>query len=337
MIGVADDVLSKLYLRLFRERSALIIFYFHGILKKKASSNLDVIHPESHGGLTVEYFRQFVEYFLGCDYIFVSPDQIPGGLCDDKNYIMLTFDDGYYNNRFVLPVLNEYNIPAVFFISANHVKYNKSFWWDALYRGRIKEGAAIKKITEEIEQLKIKKNGEIETYLTREFGEKWSEPKSDIDRPFNLSELKDFSQERHVFLGNHTNDHALLTNYTSDEIMSQIIGAQDTIFKATGIMPSIISYPSGKYSEKIIRESKNAGLRIGLTIDAKKNYLPIEDNGTSLMMLGRFSMLGKIDVLKRQCRVARSDISFHNITNEILRSNSSHMWVKPVDRDVGRK
>jgi peptidoglycan/xylan/chitin deacetylase (PgdA/CDA1 family) len=326
-ISTADDVLSKFYLNHFKEKNALIIFYFHGILDGKVSSDLESMHPQSHGGLSVEYF-------LGSDYVYVSPDQIPDDLSEDKNYIMLTFDDGYYNNHHVLPVLNEYNIPAVFFISANHVRCNKSFWWDALYRGRIREGASIKKITEEINKLKNMKNDKIESYLSREFGKKWSEPMSDIDRPFTLSELKDFSQERHVFLGNHTNDHALLTNYTSDEVMSQIINAQDTIFKATGIMPSIISYPSGMYSEKVIRAAKNAGLRLGLTIDAKKNYLPINNESSCLMMLGRFSTMGKIGELERQCRVVRSDVSFHNIADGILKPNFGNRRFKPADRNV---
>ena len=41
---------------------------------------------------------------------------------------MLTFDDGYYNNHLALPVLEEFDVPALFFISTNHVKQQKCFW-----------------------------------------------------------------------------------------------------------------------------------------------------------------------------------------------------------------
>ena len=89
--------------------------------------------------MTVEKFRQFIDYYVKHDYIFVSPDDIQNGLDPGKNSTFsLLLKDGYYNNNLALPILKEYNIPALFFISSNHIKQNKCFWWDVVYRQRNK-------------------------------------------------------------------------------------------------------------------------------------------------------------------------------------------------------
>lgn len=228
---VIDQIVSQFFLKLFSEKPALMTFIFHGLFRDEKEIGLNTVDPQQ--GVTIDHFRQFVEYFLNHDYLFVSPEDILGGLNNNSKYVLITFDDGYYNNIQSLTVLNKYKIPAVFFISANNVKFNKCFWWDVLYRERIRLGVLSKDIVREREWLTSKTNKEIEKYLMNLFGENAFEPRSDIDRPFTPSELKNFSKEEYVFLGNHTCDHAVLTNYSPCGINSQIIDAQNTIYDMT--------------------------------------------------------------------------------------------------------
>src|SRR5260370_33213581 len=79
-------------------------------------------------------FRAFLGHFCQQGYSFVSPGQILGGLQPSGKYILLTFDDGYCNNLRALPVMEEFNAPAVFFISCDHVREGKAFWWDVVFR-----------------------------------------------------------------------------------------------------------------------------------------------------------------------------------------------------------
>jgi peptidoglycan/xylan/chitin deacetylase (PgdA/CDA1 family) len=269
--------------------------------------------------MTTDKFCQFVEYYLKHDYTFISQDDILNGLVTEKKYIMITFDDGYYNNQYALPILKKYKIPATFFISTNHVKYNKCFWWDVLYRERIKLGVSVNDISLEREQLKTKTNEEIEKYLKDMFGEGSFTPIGNIDRSFTPSELKNFSKEEFVFLGNHTSDHAILTNYSSNEIKSQILNAHNTINEITGITPTIISYPNGNHSNEIIRISKEIGYKLGVTVDNKKNYFPIDLQTDDCMRLGRFYLSGSENIIK-QCEFFRSDIIVsHRISNLLRR------------------
>ena len=300
-----DLIVSKLYLRLFQEKNSLIIFNFHGLFRNEGEINLNLVDPQTW--ITIDQFRQFVEYFLNHNYIFVSPEDILEGLSNNRKYIMITFDDGYYNNKYALSILKKYQIPALFFPSTNHIIHNKCFWWDVLYRERKKMGTSEKDILHEQNQLKSKASNKTEHFLIDIFGEKAFKPISDIDRPFTTSELRDFTKEKYVFLGNHTSNHAILTNYSLNGIKSQILDAQNAIQDITGITPTAISYPNGNYSDEVIKISKDIGINLGITVDYRKNKLPINQQDNNSMRLGRFDISCSNNIIK-QCELFRSDI-----------------------------
>jgi peptidoglycan/xylan/chitin deacetylase (PgdA/CDA1 family) len=315
-IILPDFVASKIYLRFFHEKNSLIIVTFHVLFRSEKEIALDLV--DSRLGITVEKFRQFVEYFLNHDYTFISQNNILNGLDNNKKYIMITFDDGYFNNQYSLPILNEYQVPATFFISTNHVKNNRCFWWDVLYRERRKLGRSLKDITCEQNHLKLKRSEDIQKILINLLGKTGFRPISDIDRPFTPSELKDFSQEKYVFIGNHTSDHSILTNYSSNEIKLQLLNAQKTIYDITGITPILISYPDGNYSNEVIRISKEMGFKLGFTVYPKKNYLPIDIQTDGCMELNRFDLVDDIRLVN-QCELFRSDIITSGQIRNLLR------------------
>lgn len=50
-----------------------------------------------------------------------------------KNCVAVTFDDGYLDNYITAKILlEEYNIPATFFITDGNLRNRKPFWWDEL-------------------------------------------------------------------------------------------------------------------------------------------------------------------------------------------------------------
>ena len=281
-----DWLFSFFYRVCSADKSSLTIFLFHGIFEDEKEAGLNNVLPISW--VTKDYFRSFIEYYSGRGYSFVSPKDILDGLDNSKKYIMITFDDGYFNNSRVLPILREYRLPACFCFSTSNLKYNKSFWWDVLYRERIKNGTKIEYILREIAFLKLKKHEEIEEYLVNQFGENSLRPVGDADRPFTVDELAAFSREELVFLGNHAMDHAVLENYSSEEIKTQILGAQKDIQEITGTSPVLIAYPDGYYAKRIIKIAQDCGFRLGVTTRPWKNYLPL-GRGKKLLTLGRCS------------------------------------------------
>lgn len=316
IIDKLDELISHTYISLAKEKPALLTFLFHGLFNARKEIDLNIVHPQQE--VTTLVFRQFIEYYLQHKYIFISPQDILDGLSPDKNYILITFDDGYYSNHLALPILQEYKIPAIFFISANHIAENKCFWWDVIHRERFRRNTPAEKVNQEIKALKQKKNNEIEQYIVNMFGSKALDPIGDIDRPFTPSELDEFSKELFVILGNHTNNHAILTNYSSSEIRDEIVSAQESIVRFTGIAPSMISYPNGNYSETVLSVSKELGFKLGITVNQRKNYLPLDLQGNNALLLNRYVVWGNKNI-EQQCERFRSDIQFKDTLKTLIK------------------
>lgn len=315
-VRLVDNKISQLSINLLPEKKSLITILFHGIFKNEAEIGLNHVHPQQ--SMTVQKFEEFVRYFKLNNYCFVSPEDVFSGLDTNKNHLMITFDDGYYSNIHVLPILKKYKVPATFFISANHVKENKCFWWDVVFRERMKQGYDLKEIELEISSLKDCKNEVIEDYLLKNFGIKSMKPLGDIDRPFSPQELTDFANHEEVFLGNHTFNHEILTNLNRSEVRQEIENAQVLIEKMTGSLPSIIAYPNGNFNEDILEVCGDINaIKVGITTIHKKNPLPLNFYG-NVYSLGRFTLWGNKSIVN-QCKLIRSDIRLLGGLSRMLR------------------
>lgn len=302
----ANRLLAKSYSSFFGERSSLTTFLFHGLYANEREIEKGLVLPQQ--GLTVEHFRLFVEDYLSQGYEFVGPDDISRGLSGSGKYVLITFDDGYYNNVSALPVLKEYGIPAVFFISTDFVLENRSFWWDVLYREGTKRGMDFSGINHELGRIKAMTVADRKSLVSKTFGTSASFPLTDLDRPFSPSELRDFAKESGVYLGNHTGSHAILTFDTLEVVKEEFKRAQEAIQGITGDRPIAVSYPNGSYSYEVVEIAKSLGLTIGLTCDFRKAFLPLENPEQALMRLGRFSIWGDSSLgIAEQCGVLRSD------------------------------
>lgn len=301
-----DQVLAQKSLR-FSERNGVLAFLIHGLFKDQKEISLNHVNPQQ--AITIEMFKEFIEYYLKLGYKFISQMDILNGLDQNKKYVMITFDDGYFNNQLAVPILNQYKVPAVFFISTKYILQDKCFWWDVIYRERIKRGFSLTLINKEIQNQKIKKHDEIEKYIIENFGKKAFTPISDIDRPFKPNELQKFSNEKYVYLGNHTTNHAILTNYSFKEIKNEIIEAEEYLLSLTGVKTNFISYPNGNFSKLIIQATKACDIQLGVTVDQEKNYLPFTLGQNQVYTLKRFILDG-YRTIPEQCACYRSDVQF---------------------------
>jgi peptidoglycan/xylan/chitin deacetylase (PgdA/CDA1 family) len=297
-LQAADNFFAALASGKPPESGALMAVLFHSLYLDK--SQLGDPSLARNQNVTVEDFRRCVAAILESGYMVVSPAQVDAGLEPGGNYAMLTFDDGYFNNTLALDVLEQFGVPATFFISSDHVAENKAFWWDAYSREMARAGASERIRIAEINRIKVLASGEVERLLAQRFGKLALKPRSDLDRPFTPGELRDFARNRWVHVGNHTCHHAILTNCEPGEMEREIRACQEALSAMTGHAPLAVAYPNGDYSEAVIETALDAGLLIGFTTLPRRNLLPLQGDKEH-MTLGRFLFNGGEDAL-HQCR-----------------------------------
>ena len=292
-----DDVVVSVDPRSTSNHSMVNVL-FHSLYENSAQFGDDALAPNQN--VTIADFRGFVEEMLESGYTVVSPAQIAAGLEPQGKYLAITFDDGYFNNTLAIEVLEQFGVPAIFFVSTDHISQNKAFWWDAFSRELSRSGVSQSMQKAEIERLKGMTPESIDAFLRQRFGPSVFKPCGDIDRAFTVEELRQFALNPWVHLGNHTRDHAILTNCTPEEMVSQILACQDALEDMVGYRPTAIAYPNGNYSAMAIKAAVTAGLRLGFTVTPQRPQLPL--NNHSRMTLGRFLFHGGQDI-RRQCRL----------------------------------
>jgi peptidoglycan/xylan/chitin deacetylase (PgdA/CDA1 family) len=246
-----------------RPRGSVMIVLFHGLFADRREAASGLCDPQQ--GITVQFFRQFLETLLG-EGITIRDLEAALRQPEQALSVVLTFDDGYCNNARARPILEEFAVPATFYISTGHVAEQKSFWWDALYREGRKRGATGASLRKQRQLLKGLRADQIESRLRGWFGAHALRPVGDCDRPFTTEELTAFARSPCVALGNHTSDHGILTNYDPAGVRAQVLEAQAFLTAVTGTPPRSIAYPNGGYDSTVLEALRDTGPVFGLTL-----------------------------------------------------------------------
>jgi peptidoglycan/xylan/chitin deacetylase (PgdA/CDA1 family) len=314
LLFAADQVLASGTLPITREKGVLLSFLFHALFETSGEAQSGLMDPQQ--GTTVPMLRRLIDHFQKQGYEFIAPAEILKGLHADGRYVLLTFDDGYRNNVRALPVLEAAGVPATLFISSDHVKLGKAFWWDVAYREGKRRSRSEKEIRKTILGLKRLKSAEIEKLIRAQFGAAALQPAGELDRPFTPAELRDFAAHPLISLGNHTRDHAILTNCSVPEAREQIAGAQADIREMTGKTPEMIAYPNGDVSARVVRAAAASGLRLGIGIHPGRNRASLRPGSRAAMNIKRFLVWGDRGT-EEQCRTSRSAISLDRLIHAV--------------------
>lgn len=315
LIEKIGSVINPLLLNFKNENNQLLVFYFHGLFGSEKQKDLNHIDPQTN--MTVTQFADFIDYFLIHKYKFIKPEDLLTDLKNDQPYIMITFDDGYFNNMLAYEVLNRYKIPACIFIATRNIMENMSFWWDIIYKYRTKQGNSLEAIRKEQRTLKSYKYSYINDYIVQNFGTEALKPWSDIDRPFTANELKTIAENPYISIGNHTHNHSILTNYSREEIREELSISNNILLDLTGKLPIATAFPNGNYNEVVLDVTGEVGFRYAFTIEPNRNLLPLGHN--NLICLSRYmTNTTKIDKFGSFCRLGyEPDSLYYNMKSKI--------------------
>src|SRR5438105_15125427 len=108
-LGV-DAVVAQFCPEVTGNPGSLLVLMFHSLFRDKRETDSDLVDPQQ--GITIPMFRSVIAYLLEHSYLLVSPADLQRSLPPERQYALLTFDDGYFNNSRALPVLEEFAVPA---------------------------------------------------------------------------------------------------------------------------------------------------------------------------------------------------------------------------------
>lgn len=249
------------------------------------------LHPQQ--GTTLEMIRRFIGLCQERGIQFVTAAEIAEGLAPGGRFGWITFDDGYFNNTRILPVLEEFETPMTLFVSTGHVMERRLFWDDVLYRERRTHGVTPDRIVRELSELIGLPIRQIEQRVREEFGGAAFTPSDDLARPCTPEEIGDLSRHPFVEMGNHTRDHLMLPLESREEVIHQLHAANEDLEQMTGQRPRSVSYPGGRYNDSIIELAEEVGFDVGVTVDYHIDPLPIPRGRVGLVRLGRFTIWGE--------------------------------------------
>lgn len=278
MFAELVDRLASTFSRLKRRQGpGLLAIGFHAVHDDDATARAGPVLPFQP--LTTQNLVALIDLFLESGFKFVFASDIPAGLERDQKYLCLTFDDGYANWLRALPVLKEFDVPATFYVTTDHIATGAAFWWDALYRIRKRQGVDTQSIFDEVEGLKERAHHDIVAYVEALGTPAALQPEGDEDRPLTIEELRRLASDPLVEIGNHTANHAILTLLEEDEIRSSILRAQDFLENALGKAPTSIAYPNGMADQRVAEMAREIGLSIGFSVgaDVPPRLTDIED------------------------------------------------------------
>jgi peptidoglycan/xylan/chitin deacetylase (PgdA/CDA1 family) len=302
-----DRALMRRYVAVRGERDRVVSVLLHTLYTDRDEIEQGVTAPQQN--VLVSQFREFVQHFHELGYRFVSPEDVVAGLTPGHRYLLITFDDGYANNRLAIPVLEEFDVPATFFVSTRFVREQRAFWCDVVFRERSRRGVAEHEIVAEIAALQSATTSEVDRHLVTEFGRDHHPPLGEADRPLTPGELEEFAAHRLVHVGNHTVSHTDLTRLDPAGVHAEVVRAQDELAEITGTPPLAIAYPYGRVNRGVVEICRSAGLGVGLRVTEapRRNRLPIVGHTHEAMMIDRF-VLSADRPIDHQCIEFRSGL-----------------------------
>ncbi|WP_353427847.1 polysaccharide deacetylase family protein [Polynucleobacter sp. MWH-UH19D] len=287
----------------FLHKDNLVIFLFHGVIKKQIHSVRNYTMKHIEGELFDEYMGKLahqgspISMNMVLDHLDKKKPFSPGSFA-------ITFDDGFENNISVAaPILEKYNIPAMIYLTTDFIQNNRMSWIDRIEYAVQKTKKS--KITLQVNDNTYPLNHVDEKInflrVVRELVKKTPtcnpnlfahQVCSDLGFPSNISsddplDLKlswDQIQKIHkdnglLSFGGHSHTHPILSFLSSDDLSYELDRSISLMKHMADIDSTHYSYPEGLahcYSDEVIRELKQRGVRCCPTAIQGNNSLDMD-------------------------------------------------------------
>ena len=274
-----------------KARGARILIY-HGICQKDHTKFNPIF-------LTYRIFEEHLRFYKKHFHLVSLEEYYTGQFSKDKYNVCITFDDGYANNfKYVLPLLEKYEVPISFFITAIRKAGYDILWNDFL-------GIVAKygpdQLSYENNQFRKDKFGRyasVKTGITlvdylKENGfskkKEMMQQLKPLFKPGNLEddywlqmtedEIKRLSTSKFVTIGSHGYFHNRMDKLTIESATEEMQASKQFLEGITGKEITSFAFPYGNYSRSIVEVAKDIGYKQLLAMDF---FYPEDSNDPSL-------------------------------------------------------
>lgn len=189
---------------------------------------------------TAQQIRQTLSW-LKQYFTILTPDQF---LNSDHPGLLLTFDDGFANNVDVLlAILEEFDAPAVFFVTLQHV-LNPRDWLPATRR-------LVEQVWHQAE--------DVPETTARNFFD-----------GMTVEQLHACAQHPLITIASHTISHPFLSSCSLLEQEKEISGSKHLLEEMTGKPVDYFAYPTGDYDKHATHQVEQAGYKAAFAVDPLK-------------------------------------------------------------------
>lgn len=241
---------------------------------------------------TIEDFSKQMKYLV--EHFNVVSIEIFSNWLDGKEKLppqaaMVTFDDGYLDNyKNAFPILKNFNIPAIIFLTSNYIGKAKLFNWDLIaycfhhtphnqanipiigYQAWTNISSRDNVMRQFTEKLKLIPNNEIGHHLI-ELSNVLDTPhpgKAFASLQMTWDQVREMASEG-IDFGGHTESHPILTRVSRKKASEELINSKQRIETELGKRVISFAYPNGKqpdFNSTITNLVRDAGYEVAFTL-----------------------------------------------------------------------
>lgn len=202
---------------------------------------------------------------------------------NDRFTVCLTFDDGFANNyKYVLPLLEQYEIPAAFFVTGVREEGYDILWNDFLsivthygprnleYKnelycrnssGRYISATGGKALADLLRSTGFSAKKELMENLSFLAGFRQNANDEDYWQQMTEGQLKALASSRQATIGCHGYYHNDLAKIQPNKASEEIIKSKKYLEAVTGKEIKSFAFPYGSYTQEVKEETKKAGFK----------------------------------------------------------------------------
>ena len=251
--------------------------------------------------LTLKTFEEHLKLYKKHCHVVSLDDFYAQNFNNDKFNICLTFDDGFANNyKYVKPLLEKYQLPATFFITAIRDAGYDILWNDFLgiiskygpetirykdqsyYKGQHDKYISVDDgitLVEKLRSADFAEKAEMMQLLYSVVD--FKENKADEDYWLQMTEyeIRRLSRSALITIGAHGYYHNDLARIDADKARCELVKSKQYLEDITGKKINSFAFPYGAYNQPLIDEAKKAGYKQILAMD----FLHDEDKSEASM------------------------------------------------------